>query len=176
MNLNKTSAVITAGGLILTALPVVGVSAASAAPVSASQVTQTQLQPRAAKSSVTVSSKRVSGNRVRVVAKTKAKKISVKYRAGKMLKTSKRVSRGKAAVILPSRTTRISVRVVGSPWRAVSVPRFTGGATGGGNNAGGAGGAGSGNRGNAQDPAFAEDTWTDHLPPVFGGPPGMSER
>lgn len=116
-SIRKAATAVLVGGLLVVAAPTF------TAPANASAASQVPSTRASAKTTVKASATRVSGNRVRVVAKTtRAKKVAIKYRAGKAYTKTVRVRRGVARVVLPASTTRIQVRAAGSRWVRVGIP------------------------------------------------------
>ena len=120
-SITKAATAVLVGGVLIAAAPTF------TAPANASVASQVSVRT-SAKATVTASATRVSGNRVRLVAKTRAKKVVIKYRAGRAYTKTVRVRRGVAKAVLPASITRIQVRAVGSHWVRVGIPQVSKGA------------------------------------------------
>lgn len=160
--LNRAASAAIVGGLLFGAVPSIAHPASATA---ATQVRVAPVTPKGAPTRASVAAKavRIKGNRVRLVvaAPRTTKRVIVRYKFGKMRATQPRARLGIARIVLPARTTRILVRVPGTRWVAVGIPRITAPQP----------------KPQPQpaplpdDPALGEDTWQDHLPP----PPDLSD-
>lgn len=158
--LNRTVPAVIVGSLLFAAVPFITHPASATA---AAGVTASAPSVKAAKTAPSATASRISGNRVKVTVKTRAKKIVVKYKAGKTKTAKVRSKRGLARTTLPSNTTKVVVRAPGTRWTSVGIPRKTGNPGGGG---GGSNGSAGGNGGSGWVEKYTPDALLNTTAPL----------